>query len=261
MKIINTTLAAIAGFTVCLSSAFAAEDAFVGKWKMNPAKSQLGGQQYKVEEAGEGKYRFVSGDDVETFGTDGKDYPTKFGNTVAITPAGPNTWKFSRKRDGKVISTGTWTLSDDGKTITISNDNTRPDGSTFRTEAKRKRIAGTSGFVGTWESGEVKVGEVTPFEVQKWQGDGYSLINPAFQGRIDLKLDGKDYTGKGPRVPADATVSGKRVDDRTMELTYKLKGKTTSIERWVVSADGKTLTQTDTAAGQSKPQIEVYERQ
>ncbi len=61
MKIISTTLAAIAGFTVCLSSALAADDAFVGKWKMNPAKSQLGGQQYKVEEAGEGKYRFVYG--------------------------------------------------------------------------------------------------------------------------------------------------------------------------------------------------------
>ena len=261
MKIISTTLAAIAGFTVCLSSALAADDAFVGKWKMNPAKSQLGGQQYKVEEAGEGKYRFVNGDDVETYGTDGKDYPTKAGNTVAITPAGSNTWKFSRKRDGKVYSTGTWTLSDDGQMITTSNDNTRPDDSTFRTEAKRKRIAGASGFVGTWESVEVKVGEPTPFEVEKWKGDGYSLINPAFQGRVDFKLDGKEYTGKGPRVPAGATMSGKRVDDRTMELTFKLKGKKRSTERWVVSADGKTLTQTVTDAGQSKPEIEVYERQ
>jgi len=46
-----------------------------------------------------------------------------------------------------------------------------------------------------------------------------------------------------------------------MELTFKLKGKTTQTERWELSADGKTLTQTITFAGVNKPEVDVYDRQ
>jgi pterin-4a-carbinolamine dehydratase len=46
-----------------------------------------------------------------------------------------------------------------------------------------------------------------------------------------------------------------------MELTYKLKDETTQTERWELSADGKTLTQTVTFTGVSKPEIDVYDRQ
>ena len=46
-----------------------------------------------------------------------------------------------------------------------------------------------------------------------------------------------------------------------MELTYKLQGKTTETDRWELSADGKTLTQTVTYAGVSKPEVDVYDRE
>jgi hypothetical protein len=46
-----------------------------------------------------------------------------------------------------------------------------------------------------------------------------------------------------------------------MELAYKLKGKTTQTERWELSPDGKTLTQTITFAGVNKPEVDVYDRQ
>lgn len=46
-----------------------------------------------------------------------------------------------------------------------------------------------------------------------------------------------------------------------MELTYKLKGKTTETDSWELSADGKTLTNTVTYAGLDKPEIDVYGRQ
>ena len=57
------------------------------------------------------------------------------------------------------------------------------------------------------------------------------------------------------------TVSGKKIDDRTMELTYKLNGKMTETDRWEVSADGKTLTDTINYSGVDKQEVDVYERQ
>ena len=54
------------------AGALAADDSFVGKWKMNPDKSQLNGLTYKIEDAGGGQYKFSFGDDVETLTLDGK---------------------------------------------------------------------------------------------------------------------------------------------------------------------------------------------
>src|SRR5438552_12043473 len=96
-------------------AALAADDSFVGKWKLNPDKSQFTGIPYKIEDVGGNKYNFAFGDDVETIPVDGKDHPTKYGNTWAITKTGPNKWKWTRKRDGKVIAVSNWTVSEDGQ--------------------------------------------------------------------------------------------------------------------------------------------------
>ena len=74
-------------------------------------------------------------------------------------------------------------------------------------------------------------------------------------------LDGKEYTPKGPRVAKGTTVSGKSIDAHTMELTYKLKGKTTETDRWELSEDGKALTDTVNYPGESKAEVDVFERQ
>ncbi len=260
MKLITATLVAVSGFGLCAAPlALAADDSFVGKWKMNPEKSQFNGLTYKVEEAGSDQYKFVFGDDTETI-TLGKDHLTKYGDTWLITKNG-NAWKWIWKRNGKVTSDATWTVSEDGATSAYVSTETRPDGSTSHDETKLKRTAGTSGLAGTWESTDIKIGSPISIEMAKWQGDGYSIKSPAYKGQTDFKLDGKEYTPKGPRAAKGATVSGKAIDDHNMELTNKLKGKTTETDRWELSADGKTLTNTINFAGETKPEIDVYERQ
>ena len=56
------------------------------------------------------------------------------------------------------------------------------------------------------------------------------------------------------------TVTASKIDDHNIELTYKLKGKTIETDKYEVSADGKTLTQTVTYSGVSKPEVDVYDR-
>jgi hypothetical protein len=254
-------LTLITSLSLISATALAADDSFVGKWKMNNDKSQFAGLTYKIEDLGRDKYSFAFGDDVETILLDGKDHLTKYGNTWAITKTASNKWTWTRKRDGKVISTSHWIVSEDGQIFNSSRESMRPDGSTSQEELKFKRIAGTSGLAGSWESTEFKMTPTTMLEIEKWQGEGYSFLDPAYKERTDFKLDGKAYTPKGPRVAKGTTVSGKQIDDHHLELTYKLKGKTTSTEQYELSADGKTLSATLSFPGQSKSEIDVYDRE
>src|SRR5438552_7432433 len=169
MKRITATLVAITGLSLCAAPfALAADDSFVGKWKLNPDKSQFNGLTYKVDDAGDGKYNFVFGDDVETMTFDGKEHTTKFGNTWSITKSGPNAWKWVQKRNGKLASDATWSISEDGTTSTYVSTETRPDGSTSHDETKLKRTAGNGpGLVGTWEGAETKIGSPTTVEIAK----------------------------------------------------------------------------------------------
>jgi len=62
---------------VCLAigTSWAADDPFVGKWKVNPSKSKLI-DEMKVEAAGENRYTFTFGPgQVDTVVADGSDQP------------------------------------------------------------------------------------------------------------------------------------------------------------------------------------------
>lgn len=247
--------------SVMSASALAADDSFVGKWKFNPDKSQMNGLDYKIEDAGGGQYKFIFGDDVETLTLDGKPHMTKYGDSWSIKTTGPNSWESTNERDGKVTTKSKWTVSADNQTFTSTDENMRPDGTTGKTEAIFKRTGGTSGLAGTWQTTSVKVLSPTSITIAKWQGDGYSRSNPTFKETLEFKFDGKEYTPKGPRVPLGMAVTAKKTDGPSMELTYKLKGKTIETDKYEVSADGKTLTQTATYSGVSKPEIDVYDRE
>jgi hypothetical protein len=126
----------------------------------------------------------------------------------------------------------------------------------------KRNGTGSGGIAGDWESSSTKITSPLTIEIAKSKGgDGYSLINPSYKEHLDFKFDDKEHTPIGPRVPKGTTVMAKKVDDHTVELTYKLKGKTTETDKWELSADGKTLTDTITYAGITKPEVDVYDRQ
>jgi hypothetical protein len=58
-------------------------------------------------------------------------------------------------------------------------------------------------------------------------------------------FDGKDHPVKGAPAP-DATAAYKRIDDRTFEVSSKAGGKLMMTTRVAISADGKTMTATQT---------------
>jgi hypothetical protein len=65
-------------------------------------------------------------------------------------------------------------------------------------------------LIGTLESTEIKIGSPTVMEIAKWEGNGYSMKNPTYQGKTEFKLDGKEYTPQGRRVAKGAPSQAKR---------------------------------------------------
>jgi hypothetical protein len=239
----------------------AATDPFAGTWKLNPSKSRLT-DQMRVEGAGPNKYTFfLSATNPETIVADGTDQPGIFGTTLAVTVLAPNQWRVVRKKGGHMLISAIWDLSSDGNTLTDNFTGYRADGTTSNLLYKYGRSAGTSGFAGTWESTTEEVNSTYEMQVQPYEESGLSFINSAQKMTKKVKFDGRDYTVEGPNLPEGYATSGRRLSDRAVELTDKIKDKVLDTQEVEVSGDGKTLTMTIHIPGVSKPNIQVFERE
>ena len=77
-----------------------------------------------------------------------------------------------------------------------------------------------------------------------------------------MKFDGKDYPDLDPNEDPGSASSGRRVDERSLEITEKFKGKITGTRQIELSADLKTLTMTVRLVGQNRPKsVFVFDRE
>ena len=236
------------------SSAWAADDPFVGKWKVNPSKSKLN-DEMKVEVAGANRYALTFAPGlVDTIVADGSDQAALSGTTLSIAVKGPNSWVVIRKMKGRTLLTGYWTLSEDGKTLNDAYTEYAPDGSTsLFLPYVYERTAGTSGFLGTWDSDSEKVKTGIELQIDPYDSDGLSLNSRDADMTKKMKFDGKDYPDPDPKGNTDSASSGRRVNQRSLEITEKIKGKITGTRQIELSKDLKTLTVTVRLVGQNRP--------
>ena len=239
----------------------AADDPFVGKWKLNPSQSRFP-DEMKVKAAGANRYAFDFGaGNPETIAADGTDQPGIFGTTLSVTIEGPDTWKVVRKKNGRTLLTGIWKLSEDGKSLSDTYRENQPDGSTLSMDYVYKRTTEGSGFAATWESVSEKMNSLYELQIQRYGGDGLAFITPAEHETRNLRFDGKDYPDAGPDVSPGSASSGRRVNSSTLEMTDTIKGKVMDTRQIKLSTDLKTLTMTVHPVGQSKSNILVFDRE
>jgi hypothetical protein len=131
---LTAALLAVSAVLLC-----AADDPFMGTWKLNEAKSKIGAGAPKVttvvyEAAGDqlkvtAEGTFSDGKSLHDEWTgklDGKDYPVTNSTPGAgaearsYTKVNARTLKFTNKRGGKVTTTGTVKLAADGKSRTVT---------------------------------------------------------------------------------------------------------------------------------------------
>lgn len=240
----------------------AADNPFVGKWKLNGSKSRLP-DEMKVKKVSANKYAFgfEGGDYAETIVADGTDQPGVFGTTFSVTVEGPNSWKVVRKTDGKILLTANWKLSEEDNALDDDFTFIQPNGSKFNVYYVYKRTAGGPGFDGTWESTSETVNSVFELQIQPYESAGLTFIIPSEGTVKNLNFDGKDFSYERPNVKAKFASSIRRVDDRTLALTDKVDGGLAGTEEIKISPDHNVLTMTIRSVGQTRPEIRVFDRE
>jgi hypothetical protein len=239
----------------------AADSPFVGKWKLNPGKSQFTGTTMTFEPLPSGEMRATAEGQSYTFKADGKEYPAIFGSTAAWKQLDTSTWEATYKAKGTVLSTDTHTVSGDGKTLTVRAKGTKPDGASFENTAIYQRVSGEAGLTGKWKSTKVAISSPETMDFSASEGDALSWTVPSYKITTVLAFDGKDHPVEGPTVPANFTIAATRKGARAFELVEKVNGKVVYRGTYRVSEDGKTLTASFTPEGTNEKVTAVYDRQ
>lgn len=227
-----------------VDTSWAANDSFLGQWKLNSSRSTYI-DEMKVTRVGQDKYAFeLGGGEPETIVTDGTFQPGIGGTTLSVAPEGSN-WKVIRKKDGRMLLTATWTLSNNGSSLDDDFTSFGQDGSPSNAKLHYQRTAGDgSGFAGTWVRNEILSSAIT-LQISPYENDGLSLIS-SVGTTTNLKFDGQ---------------SVRRLSASAFEVIQRSEGKVTLTKQYELSADLKTLTITVRIAGHTAPNIFVYERQ
>ena len=245
------------------NSLWAANGPFVGKWKVNPSKSKLN-DEMRVEVAGANRYAITFAPGlVDTVVADGTDQPALRGTTLSVTVKGPKDWVVVRKMKGRTLLTAYWTLSEDGKALNDAYTEYAPDGSKSLFQPYvYDRTAGTSGFPGTWDSESEKVKAGIELQIEAYEGDGLFFNGPDAEITRKLKFDGGDYPDPDPNADPGSASSGRRLSDRSLEITDKFQGKITGTRQIELSTNLKTLTITTRLDGQNRPKsVFVFDRE
>lgn len=244
--------------SICVAAA--ADLPHIGRWKLNPDRSDFGGLTLAFESAPAGALRgSVNGGPYNTFSVDGRDVPTHSGYTSSWRQLDARTWSSTTKLNGVVISTDQFQLSGDDRTLNYMSTGTQPDGKSLTTRLTYVRTSGTAGLIGTWKAAAMPQGE-QEIEFLRWGEQGLTLRTT--NATCDAQLDGKDYRLTGTTMPAGATLSFTQTGPRSILLLQKQSGRLVSQSTLTVSADDRTLTETVLGADAGRTRAtKVYERQ
>jgi hypothetical protein len=252
--------------TICLSAiigaaslALAADTPFAGTWKLNLSKSKLVGDTVKFAAAGD-SMKITAGGESYEFKPDGSASKTNFGS-ASWKKIDDHTWQEIDTVKDRTDSTNTWTLSEDGKTLTEHIVGDKPGGGSFDDTIVFARTAGTKGLAGSWKDREFKGS--TPSSVTISDIDnGISYDEPDLKLKATGKFDGKPGTVEGPTIPPGASFTLTRVNSHSFKMIRTQNGKPFDTSTWTVSPDGKVMTTIVRTLGTNDPPFtEVWDKQ
>jgi hypothetical protein len=248
-------------FLLCafVSAVLAADLPYVGKWKVNLAKSDFGQTTVTYQSLPGGEWQTTAFGVTYRFRMDGKDYPDTMGGTNSWKAVDARKWEITGKVNGKVTATDTLKLSDDGKSLTDTGKQMKPDGGTMDAVTVYQRAAGGPGLGGKWVTKNVS-GSAGVIEMTQSGTEGLRFKDTDMGMTCDAKLDGKDYPCAGPMMPQGYTVAMKNAPPRSLDLTVKKDGKEFFKATYTVAADGKSMTETGGAVANTEKFRVTFDR-
>ncbi len=224
----------------------AAQSVFDGTWKIDKNKVDFS-KKPNVFLLQNGTYECKTCTPPYSVKADGTDQPVTghpYYDTVAIKVVSDHEIEETQKKDGKVVSTATSTVSSDGNTMTFSfSDSSNTNGGppvTGKGEATRiaKGPAGSNAISGSWRTTKIEgLSDNATVWTYKVSGDEITMTNPTGQ-TYTAKLNGADAPMKGD--PGVTSVTVKMMGKNTLEETDKRDGKVIGVFKMKVAPDGKT---------------------
>lgn len=243
---------------VCsVSVAFAADAAYFGKWKLNPAKSQPVTARVSVEKTPSGDYRWDTDGFAYYFRPDGKEYPLPDGGTTLWKSLGANAWSCANRRNGKISTEYKVTLT--GEVLTIVGTSPQTNGKDITRTNVMKRMSGGPGLPGMWES---KISPpVATLEISPFGPDGLTMKYPEYKSETSGKFDGKPYPSTGTADGPKSKTIFRKTGPNSFETTNFIVSQISSVDNISVSTDGKTLTDEYTPPSRKESSRAVFDRQ
>jgi hypothetical protein len=238
-----------------------AENPWIGNWKLDPSQSKLTGDVIHFASATGGEMTYTAEGHTSKFKMDGQSYKSWSGADATWKKVDDTTFESHWTRNGTDLGTDTWTISPDGKSLTVESKGTHPDGSSFDDTAEYTRVAGKSGLDGSWKSTKTKVNEDRSMQMAANGDHGMLWTIPDEKATVSLQMDGKDYPAEGPTVPKGITLSLTPISSNSFKMMEKMNGMPLWHGTYTLSDDGKKMTVVGSPTKTNEPTTEVYLKQ
>jgi hypothetical protein len=259
------TLAVSLGLLATFASAEPAgpSNAWLGTWKLDPARSKLAGYTFSYAKNTSGGYHFTDGSTVSyDFAIDGKEYPAVDDRKIAWTSAGDHAWDSVTKANGRVLAKVHRVLSGDGKTLTVDATGTNADGTPFHDLKVFKRLSGSDGLVGKWIAIKDDSDAPSSFILSAPVPGTLRWEVPAWQAVTEGALDGTDHPIKGDTQPPGLTHGGRLESPMKISYVLKINGKPQQYGVQTLAPDGKSFTDVSWNPGkEGEKSVALYVKQ
>jgi hypothetical protein len=224
---------------MCLAAAtsVAQGNPWNGSWKTDAASVKYEGPTFTVA-MDPGGYSVTRGSEVTKIVCDGK--PQKQDDTMVSCVKSAAGFSLTVTRGGKQIRKTAVSVSADGKTRTSKSENTPANGAPFSSTAIATRVSGGPGLAGVWKETKNTSSDDKGLLTIAVKGDSVDFKETDTPKPITCKLDGSET-----KIDGGATMAVKLADAHTLKVTYRGDGKVRRENTFALSADGKTITETD----------------
>ena len=256
-------LTLIAAAQTGLAQGTVPSSAWNGTWKLNQAKSKLTGDTFTLAALPNGGFHLSTPSHSldRDYPCDGTDYPVIADRTGTCKKIDDRHYEMAGKVAGKPEWHGTSVVSEDGRYLTNTAYEHRPDGTDDTNVNTYERVGKGTGRAGTWRS--VKSTESVPDSMTiRVTGDTMRTESPAYKMVTTAKREGSAAKFEGPMAPAGMTMNFKADSPTKLHYAQILNGKPAWEGTETLSADGKTLVQEEWETGSpAEKQKYVYEKQ
>lgn len=222
-----------------------AQSAFNGTWKTNVSSIKSGGEPLVIH-LKDGMYT-DNGHPPVKVKADGTDHAVAGHpgyDSVAIEVLNDHSIKETEKKDGKVVSTVTVTVTPDGKIANYeytSYTSTGPVTGKGVAERVAKGATGSNAVAGTWKFGRMEDASANGMTATYMvDGDDISFSTPTGDA-YTAKINGKAVPFTSGMGAPGITVAVKRMGKDSLRETWYRDGKETNQDTMTISADGKTM--------------------